>query len=155
MENTTRFMTRFRINPLMALLLIVLTIGVSACDDDVVGKWAPMEWKYENVGEGISVIKPGGADKDHAKYSVMIEVTQSGSIDVVCKNYGTFWFEDYPGMTYGDDSRTRFDTEFCEMKIEGNTLHCEFFDIGHHTPEEFQIVLTAGDIFYRLQIALR
>ena len=125
---------------------------ISSCDDDVDGKWDKMEWKYENVGEGIKIIKPSGKDKDHVKYSTKIEVSKSGSVDIVCKNYKSFWFAESPDMTYEGDYLSQFITEFCEMKIEGNTLHCEFFNIEQHAPKEFQIVLTAGDIFYHFQI---
>ncbi|MCH5328801.1 MAG: hypothetical protein J1E02_07250, partial [Coprobacter sp.] len=65
------------------------------------------------------------------------------------------WFAEYPNMTNEGDYRSRFNTDFCEMKIEGNTLHCEFFNINQQTPEEFQIVLTAGDIFYHFHIDIQ
>ena len=131
-----------------------MLVFVSSCDD-VDGNWAPMEWKYENVSDGIKIIEPSGKDKDHIKYSTKIEVSKSGSIDIVCKNYKSFWFADYPNMTNEGDSPSRFNNDFCEMKIEGNTLHCVFFTIEQNNPEVFQIVLTAGDIFYHFQIEIK
>ena len=140
---------------LKTLVLIFILIFISSCDDDVDGNWEPMKWTYENVGEGIKIIKPSGKDKDLVKYSTEIEVSQSGSVDIVCENYNSFWFAEYPNMTNEGDYFSQFITEFCEMKIEGNTLHCEFFNIDQQNPEEFQIVLTAGDIFYHFQIDIK
>ena len=148
-------MRRIQIHPLKTLVLIFILIFISSCDDDVDGNWEPMKWKYENVGEGIKIIKPNGKDKDRVKYSTEIEVSQSGSVDIVCENYNSFWFEEYPNMTNEGDYQSRFNTDFCEMKIEGNTLHCEFFNINQQTSEEFRIVLTAGDIFYHFHINIQ
>ena len=147
-------MRSIQIHHLKTLVLIFILIFVSSCDD-VVGNWDAMEWKYENVSDGIKIIKPSGKDKDHVKYTTEIEVYKSGSVDIVCKNYKSFWFAEYPNMANEDDSYSQFITEFCEMKIEGNTLHCEFFNIEQQSPEEFQIVLTAGDIFYHFQIDIK
>ena len=145
-------MNKSKIYHLKTLVFIFMLIFISSCDDDIVGKWEPMEWKYENVSDGIKIITPSGKDKDHAKYSTKIEVSKLGSVDIVCKNYNSFWFEEYPNMTDKGDFRSQFITEFCDMKIEGNTLHCEFFNIDQQNSEKFQIVLTAGDIFYHFQI---
>lgn len=148
-------MKKSQIQHLKTLVLIFMLIFISSCDDDVVGKWEPMEWKYENVSDGIKIITPSGKDKDHAKYSTKIEVSKPGSLDIACKNYKLFWFADYPNMTNEGDNFYRFNNDFCEMKIEGNTIHCEFFNIEKHNPEVFQIVLTAGDIFYHFQIDIK
>ena len=148
-------MNKSQIYHLKTLVFIFMLIFISSCDDDIVGKWEPMEWKYENVSDGIKIITPSGKDKDHAKYSTKIEVSKPGSVDVVCKNYNSFWFAEYPNMTFEGDYMSQFKTEFCEMKINGNTLHCEFFNIEQQSPEEFMIVLTAGDIFYLFQIEIK
>ena len=132
--------------------LLVMPLILS-CDDDVVGKWDPMKWEYKNASEGIKIIK--GGSKDHKKQIAEIEVTKSGSVDIICKNYKGFWFEEYPDMQYGEEYRYQFDTECCEMKIEGNTLHCDFYNIESHEPEEFQIVVTAGDIFFTFNIDIK
>ena len=148
-------MKKSQIQYLKTLFLIFMLIFISSCDDNVDGNWEPMEWVYENVSDGIKIIEPSGKDKDHVRYSTKIEVSKSGSVDIVCKNYKSFWFAEYPNMTNEGDYLSQFITEFCEMKIEGNTLHCEFFNIEQQNPEEFQIVLTAGDIFYHFQIDIR
>ena len=148
-------MKKSHIYHLKTLVLIFILIFISSCEDDVDGNWEPMKWTYENVGEGIKIIKPTGKDKDHVKYSTKIEVLKSGAVDIVCKNYNSFWFAEYPNMTNEGDYLSQFITEFCEMKIEGNTLHCEFFNIEQQNPENFQIVLTAGDIFYHFQIDIK
>ncbi|MCH5234154.1 MAG: hypothetical protein J1E16_02590 [Muribaculaceae bacterium] len=148
-------MKKSQILHLKTLVLIFMLIFISSCDDDVVGNWEPMEWVYENVSDGIKIIEPSGKDKDHVKYSTKIEVSKSGSVDIVCKNYNSYWFAEYPNMTNEGDYQSRFNTDFCEMKIEGNTLHCEFFNIEQQNPENFQIVLTAGDIFYHFQIEIK
>ena len=137
---------------LKILMLLFALIFISSCDDGVVGNWDPMKWEYKNVSDGIKIIKPGGKEKDHAKYGAEIEVTKSGSVDVVCKNYKTFWFEEYPNMDYEEEFRYLFSSEYCEMKIDGNILHCEFFNVESHQPQEFQIVVTAGDIFFHFNI---
>ena len=146
-------MGKSQIHPLKTLVLIFMLIFISSCDGDVVGNWEPMKWEYKNVSDGIKIIKPSG--KDHVKYSATIEVSKSGSLDIVCKNYNSFWFAEYPDMTFEGDFQSRFATDFCEMTIEGNTLHCEFFNIEQYNPEVFQIVLTAGDIFYHFQIDIK
>lgn len=79
-------------------------------------------------------------------------LTTSGSIDIVCKNYKRFWFEEYPDMKYQEDYSIHFSTDYCDMKIEGNTIQCEFMEIETHQPEEFKIVVTAGDIFFYFNI---
>ena len=138
---------------ILKLLFVMFTlVFISSCEDDVVGKWEPMKWDYKNVSSGIRVIKPGGKDKDHAKYDAKIEVSESGSIDIICKNYNSFWFEEYHDMSYEDDSRTNFSTENCEMKIEGNTIHCRFINIEGLQSEGFTVVVTAGDIFFHFII---
>lgn len=134
------------------LFSLLALVFVSSCDDDVVGKWESMKWEYKNVSDGIKVIKPDGKDKDHGNHITEIEVTKSGSMDIVSKNYTTFWFEEYPGITYEGEFSSQFSTENCEMKIEGNTMHCEFFDIENCPAEEFQVVVTAGDIFFQYLI---
>ena len=144
-------MKKSQIQYLKTLFLIFMLIFISSCDDDVLGKWEPMEWVYENVSDGIKIIK----DKDHVKYSTKIEVSKSGSLDIVCKNYKSFWFAHYPNMTNEGDYLSRFNNDFCEMKIEGNTLHCEFFNIEEYNQEVFQIDLTSGDIFYYFQIEIK
>ena len=149
-------MKKSQIWHLKTLVLILMLIFISSCDDNVDGNWKPMEWVYENVSAGIKIIEPSGKDKDHVKYSTKIEVFNSGSVDIVCKNYNSYWFAEYPNMTNeGDYQSSRFNTDFCEMKIEGNTLHCEFFNIEQQNPENFQIILTAGDIFYHFQIDIK
>ena len=142
-----------KINLLKSLFLILIVSFLSGCDDDVVGKWDPMEWKYQNVSEGIEIIKPAGKDKDHIKYATQIKVNKPGAVDIVCKNYKTFWFEEYPDMTYESDFRTQFQNSCCAMKIEGNTIHCEFFNTEQR-PDNFTITITAGDIFYQFKITL-
>ena len=144
-------MKKSQIQYLKTLFLIFMLIFISSCDDDVLGKWEPMEWVYENVSDGIKIIK----DKHHVKYSTKIEVSKSGSLDIVCKNYKSFWFANYPNMTNEGDYFSRFNNDFCEMKIEGNTLHCEFFNIEEYNQEVFQIDLTSGDIFYYFQIEIK
>ena len=144
-------MKKSQIQYLKTLFLIFMLIFISSCDDDVLGKWEPMEWVYENVSDGIKIIK----NKDHVKYSTKIEVSKSGSLDIVCKNYKSFWFANYPNMTNEGDYFSRFNNDFCEMKIEGNTLHCEFFNIEEYNQEVFQIDLTSGDIFYYFQIEIK
>lgn len=144
-------MRYIQIYHLKTLVLIFMLIFISSCDE-ADGNWDPMKWMYENVSDGIKIIKPS---KDHVKYSVEIEISKSGSVDIVCKNYKSFWFAESPDMTYEGDYQSRFNTDFCEMTIEGNTLHCEFFNIEQHTPEEFQIVVTAGDIFYHFHIDIQ
>ena len=148
-------MKKSQIQHLKTLVLIFMLIFISSCDDDVDGKWEPMKWGYENVSDGIKIIKPSGKDKDHVKYSTKIEVSKSGSIDIVCKNYKSFWFAEHPDMTDEGDYLSGFNNDFCEMKIEGNTIHCVFFNIEQYNPEVFQIVLTAGDIFYHFQIDIK
>ena len=148
-------MKKSQILHLKTLFLIFMLIFISSCDDDVVGNWDPMEWVYENVSDGIKIIKPSGKDKDHVSYSTKIEVSKSGSLDIVCKNYKSFWFANYPNMTNEGDYLSRFNNDFCEMKIEGNTLHCEFFNIEEYNQEVFQIDLTSGDIFYYFQIEIK
>ena len=148
-------MNKSQIYHLKTLIFIFMLIFISSFDDNVDGKWEPMKWKYENVSEGIKIIEPSGKDKDHVKYSTKIEVYKSGSVDIVCKNYNSYWFAEYPDMSYEGDYESRFNTDFCEMKIEGNTLHCEFFNIEQQNTENFQIVLTAGDIFYHFQIDIK
>lgn len=134
------------------LFFLNIMLLISACDSEEVGNWEPMKWEYKNVSDGIKIIKPSGNDKDHAKYIAEIKVTKSGSLDIVCKNYNGFWFQEYPDMTYEGDFRTQFSSEYCAMKIEGNVMHCEFFDIEGQKSEEFQIVVTAGDIFFKFNI---
>lgn len=135
----------------LVLILFALVL-ISSCDDDVVGKWEPMKWDYENVTSGIKITKPSGKDKDHAKYDAKIEVSESGSLDIICKNYNGFWFAEYPDMSYEDESLTHFSTENCDMKIEGNTIHCQFINIDDLQSEDFTIVVTAGDIFFHFII---
>lgn len=147
-------MKKSQILHLKTLVLIFMLLFTSSCDE-VDGNWESMEWVYENVSDGIKIIEPSGKDKDNAKYSTEIEVSKSGSIDIVCKNYKMFWFADYPNMTHEGDSQYRFNNDFCEMKIEGNTLQCEFFNIEEYNTEIFQIVLTAGNIFYHFQIDIK
>ena len=148
-------MKKSQIQHLKTLVLIFMLIFISSCDDNVDGNWDPMEWKYENISEGIKIIKPSGKDKDHVKYTTRIEVSKSGSLDIVCKNYKSFWFAENPNMMDEVDNGSRFHTDFCEMKIEGNTLHCEFFNNEQQSPEVLQIVVTAGDIFYHFQIDIK
>ena len=139
-------MRQIQIHHLKTLVLIFILIFISSCDD-VDGNWPPIKWDYENVGEGIKI-----KDTDHVKYTTEIEISKSGSVDIVCKNYKSFWFAEYPNMTNEGDYLSQFITEFCEMKIEGNTLHCKFFNIEQQRPEEFQVVITSGDIFYHFHI---
>ena len=148
-------MKKSQIQHLKTLVLIFMLIFISSCDDNMDGNWEPMEWVYENVSDGIKIIEPSGKDKDHVKYSTKIEVSKAGSLDIVCKNYKSFWFADYSDMTNEGDSQIRFNNDFCEMKIEGNTLHCEFFNIEEYNQEVFQIDLTSGDIFYHFQIDIK
>ena len=148
-------MKKSKIQHLKTLVLIFILVFISSCDVNVDGNWEPMEWVYENISDGIKIIEPSGKDKDHVKYSTKIEVSKSGSIDIVCKNYKSFWFVDYPNMTNEGDYLSIFNNDFCEMKIEGNTIHCKFFNIEEYNPEVFQIELTAGDIFYHFQIDVK
>lgn len=140
---------------LKVLFFLFLLIFISACDDDVVGKWEPMKWDYKNVDSGIKIIITSGKDKDHAKYDAKIEVSGSGSVDIICKNYNKFWFAEYPNINYEDDSMTHFSTENCEMTIEGNTMHCQFSNIEKLPSDDFTIVVTAGDIFFHFIIDIK
>ena len=144
-----------QLKKLKFLFFLFVMFFVSACDDDVVGKWDPMQWEYKNVSEGIKIVKPSGKDKEHARYSVEIEVAKSGSLDIVCKNYKSFWFEEYPEINYEGDYSTQFTSEYCNMKIEGNTIHCEFSNIERSPSAEFPVVVTAGDIFFRFLIEIK
>lgn len=137
---------------LRLLFFMLSMVLIASCDDDVVGKWDPMKWEYKNVSDGIKIIKPTGSDKDHAKYLAKIVVTKSGTVDIVCKNYKGFWFEDYPGISNEGDFRNKFSTDNCDMEIEGNTIHCEFTNIEGYLSEEYKIVVTAGDVFFSFKI---
>lgn len=140
---------------LKSLILIFMLIFISSCEEDVDGNWEPMEWGYENVSDGIKIIEPSGKDKDQVKYSTKIEVSKSGSIEIVCKNYKSIWFADYPNTMSEEDPQFGFNNDFSVLKIERNTLHCEFFNIEEYKPEVFYIVLTAGDIFYHFEIEIK
>lgn len=138
---------------LKVLFFLFSLIFVYSCDDDLVGKWEPMKWDYKNVDAGIKIIIPSGKDKNHANYDAKIEVSASGSVDIICKNYNKFWFAEYPNINYEeDDSMTHFYTEYCEITIEGNTMHCQFSNIEKLPSDDFTIVVTAGDIFFRFII---
>lgn len=137
----------------LKIILVLFTLTfIASCEDDVVGKWESMKWDYQNIDSGIKIIKPGGKDKDHSKHEAKIEVSKSGSLDIICKNYNHFWFAEYPDMTYEEESQTLFSTDNCEMKIEGNTIHCEFINVEKSQSEVFTIVVTAGDIFFHFII---
>lgn len=153
-------MKHFRINFPKTLLFTFLVIFISSCnnndDDDIlIGKWNPMKWKYENVDDGIKIVEPSGKDKDNVRHTTEIVVSKAGSVDIVCKNYNSFWFAEYPDMTNEGDYWLQFNSEFCKMEIEDNTLHCDFFNIEQQNQEEFHIVVTAGDIFYYFQIKIK
>ena len=144
-----------QLKKLKFLFFLFVMFFVSACDDDVVGKWDPMQWEYKNVSEGIKVVKANDKDKEHARYSVEIEVAKSGSLDIVCKNYKVFWFQDYPEMKDEETSCNLFSSENCIMEIEGNTMHCEFINIETCPSEEFKIVVTAGDVFFQFNVDIK
>ena len=142
-----------QLKKLKILFFLFVMFFVSACDDDVVGKWDPMQWEYKNVSEGIKIVK--GNDKDKDQNWTKIEVSKSGSLDIVCKNYKGFWFEDYPEMKDEETSRNLFSSENCIMKIEGHTMHCEFINIETCPSEEFKIVVTAGDVFFQFNVDIK
>ena len=139
---------------LKILIFLLAMVFVSSCDDDVVGKWDSMKWEYKNVSDGIKIIKPSGKDKDHDEHWVEIEVSKSGSLDIVCKNYKGFWFVEYPDISYEGDYSTQFSMENCKMKIEGNTIHCEFRNIEQSVTDQFPVVVSAGDIFFQFIISV-
>ena len=135
------------------LFFLFAMVFITACDDDVVGKWEPMKWEYKNLSEGIKIFKPTGKDKD--QNWTKIKVSKSGSLDIACKNYKSFWFEEYPEINYEGDYHTQFTSEYCNMKIEGNTIHCEFSNIERSPSAEIPVVVTAGDIFFRFLIEIK
>lgn len=139
-------------NRLKFLFFIFSMIFISSCGDDVVGVWEPMKWDYKNVSEGIKIIKPSGKEKDHAKYAAEIQVSKSGHIDIVCKNYKALWFEEIPEINSDGDYFTHYINDYCDMQIEGNTIHCEFTNIEGDISREYQVVVSAGDIFFRFHI---
>lgn len=135
------------------LLVYLLTLTfIASCEDEVVGKWETMKWDYKNISEGIKVIKSAGTI--NKRNVTEFEVLKSGSIDIVCKNYKGFWFQDYPEMSLEEDSLKQFSRENCKMKIEGNILHCEFIGIDGQQADEFKVVVTAGDIFYQFNFKI-
>lgn len=136
---------------LKTLFFIILTAFISSCDNNdknnLIGDWPPMTWKFENVSDGINIIKA------NEKSTIRIEVSRSGAADVVCENYKTFWFAD-GASSAEDDYRFQISSDLYELTIEGNTLHCEFFNIEKQTPEKHEIVVTAGDTFYPFEIEI-
>lgn len=133
---------------LLFTFILFTFIFISSCDENMDGKWDPMKWEYKNVSEGIKIVKHDGVNNGHEKYCAEINVAKSGTADVVCKNYKGFWFQEYPNMKDEGDSRTQFSMENCYIKIDGNTMHCEFVNIEEHDSEKFDIIVTAGDIFF-------
>ena len=132
-------------NVLKSVFFVLLLVFVSSCkDDDVLGEWDAMEWKYQNVSEGIEVVNK----ESHTE----IVVNRSGSLDIVCKNYKGFWLAEYPDMQA--DVRDQFSTEFCDVTISGNKMHCEFHNVSSQDPEEIRFVVTAGDIFHYFNIVI-
>lgn len=134
---------------LKILSVLLAMVLVTSCDDDVVGKWDPMKWEYKNISEGIRIIKP---NREESKSCAEIEVSRSGSVDIVCKNYKNLWFVEYPDISYDDNSHKQFSMENCEMKIEGNTIHCEFINIEPSSSEKFSVAVSAGDVFFQFGI---
>lgn len=137
----------------LKILFFLLAITfVSSCEDDVVGKWDPMKWEYKNISDGIKIIKSGGKNNGHDNFTAEIDVNKSGSIDIECKNYKRFWFQEYPNMNYEGDFFNQFYTKNCEMKIEGSTIHCEFINVELSPSDRFSVVVTAGDVFFQFII---
>ena len=135
------------------LFFLFALVFVTSCDDDVVGKWEPMKWEYKNLSEGIKIVTPSGKDKD--QNWTKIRVSKPGSLDITCKNYKSVWFEEYPEINYEGDYSTQFISEYCNMKIEGNTIHCEFSNIEQSPSAEIPVVVTAGDIFFQFLIEIK
>lgn len=132
------------------VLAIVILFMVSSCKEELDGAWSPMKWKYENISKGILIDK----NNDNIKYQKEIYVTDSGELDIVCQNYKSFWFSQFPDMPLQEIDMHRFSNDFCNLTIMDNILHCEFYNIEALGSEEFNVIVTAGDIFYHFKFEI-
>lgn len=125
--------------------LCALTVIFTSCSIND-GDWESMEWTVRNYS-------PEDIRYDARTKQIYVNY-KGGTIDMVCKNYKTFWFEMYTGNTETpDDVYHHWKGDWFDIKIEGNVLHCSFTENASGKPMEIlQIPLSAGDIFCTFHI---
>lgn len=125
-------------------VICLLTLFLSSCDDKD-GDWEAMRWTVKNYSP---------EDIRYDSRTRQIDVNyKGGTIDLICKNYPGFWFAIYTGDSENDDVYHHWTGEWYDLRIEGNVLHCTFFENASGKPMEIlNLPISAGDIFYSFQI---
>ena len=119
---------------------------LSSCCEERDGDWESMKWKVENYS-------PERIRYDKRTKQIYVDY-KGGSIDLICKNYNGFWFTMYTGEAEDpEDVYHHMTGEWYDLRIEGNALHCNFFENASGKPMEIlKIPLSAGDIFCTFQV---
>ena len=128
-----------------SLIISILIMILTSCKEKPDGIWPKMQWKYENISDGISV--------DEKEYTIFI--TKEGSLDLVCKNYKYMWFSsiepDYPEFFPNEENNNHFKNNWCSLTINSQTIHCEFFNLNSEGDNELTVFVLAGDIGSRFR----
>lgn len=124
--------------------VFVILMGLLSCEKEMpLGIWPKMEFKYQNETGNVRV---------NQKESV-ITVKTSGTLDIVCTNYSTMWFVEYPDcippLENDNKESWKFSNEWCDLTIDGNIIHCVFKSFVVSGPKEVTIWVSVGDTGWR------
>lgn len=102
--------------------------------------WEAMKWQVDNIEGNVEVETNGNA-------LMNFYISGEGYVDITCLNYHP-WIS--PGTYYPDESDdwSFYQYEWLTVKVEGETVHCEFKNPPEDFHKEINVTMTAGDIFF-------
>lgn len=120
----------------IAILLTTLFVitSLTACDDEIDGRWTPMEWESNvNIEDAVTVPATGG------------------TYTVACKNYSGFWIAyhlEAEGKVYAlSENYGHCKGDWFSVNIEGNVMTVTVSPNDSGKRRVLQVDVTAGDIF--------
>lgn len=123
----------------LLILLLVIVTATSCGKDEPDGKWDKMKWKVPSdlvkIQEGVYQVPLSG-----------------GSFTFICENYEPWielLYESGPHVSYETPGPSDvINGEWCSVKCVKKNVTITFCPTTEDDPHEFEITLTAGDIFY-------
>ncbi len=129
-----------KISKTLLILMLLIVTATSCGKDEPDGKWEKMKWK-----EPSNIVK--------LQEGVYRVPTSGGSFTFICENYEpwiVFLAENGPYVSYeypGVSVRTLIG-EWCSVECVKKKVTFTFSPVSDDEVHDFEVTLTAGDIFY-------
>lgn len=113
-----------------AVAAVFILVSTSACSDDMVGDWDPMEWKYSSKVAQSKEMPADGTD-----------------FELTCTNYGLFWIN-MVNDRYLETPEGRKGCSIegvCEVTLKHNVIHVIIEPNTTDSTHTISIDVSAGD----------